>query len=82
MVSRFLPLSQISGRITIPLFQISVLCEKCVAALHYSVINYSLQIIETGFAEQFYASHRMGPAVLHQYVGKFPRLQLKARPIE
>ncbi len=25
-------------------------------------INYSLQIIETGFAEQFYASHRMGPA--------------------
>ncbi len=24
-------------------------------------INYSLQIIETGFAEQFYASHRMGP---------------------
>jgi hypothetical protein len=24
--------------------------------------NYSLQIIETGFAEQFYASHRMGPA--------------------
>ncbi len=25
-------------------------------------INYSLQIIETGFAEQFYASHRMTPA--------------------
>ncbi len=25
-------------------------------------INYSLQITETGFAEQFYASHRMGPA--------------------
>jgi hypothetical protein len=24
--------------------------------------NYRLQIIETGFAEQFYASHRMGPA--------------------
>jgi hypothetical protein len=24
--------------------------------------NYSLQIIETGFAEQFYASHRMQPA--------------------
>ena len=24
--------------------------------------NYSLQIIETGFAEQFYASHRVGPA--------------------
>jgi hypothetical protein len=24
--------------------------------------NYILQIIETGFAEQFYASHRMGPA--------------------
>ncbi len=26
--------------------------------------NYSLQIIETGFAEQFYASHRMGPALI------------------
>ncbi len=24
--------------------------------------NYSLQIIETGFTEQFYPSHRMGPA--------------------
>ncbi len=24
--------------------------------------NYSLQLIETGFAEQFFASHRMGPA--------------------
>jgi hypothetical protein len=24
--------------------------------------NYNLRIIETGFAEQFYASHRMGPA--------------------
>jgi hypothetical protein len=24
--------------------------------------NYSLQIIETGFAGQFYTSHRMGPA--------------------
>jgi hypothetical protein len=24
--------------------------------------NYNLQIIETGFAEQFYAFHRMGPA--------------------
>ncbi len=24
--------------------------------------NYSLQIIETGFAEQFYASRRVGPA--------------------
>jgi hypothetical protein len=24
--------------------------------------NYSLQIIEKGFAEKFYASHRMGPA--------------------
>jgi hypothetical protein len=23
--------------------------------------NYKLQIIETGFAEQFYASHRTGP---------------------
>ncbi len=26
--------------------------------------NYSLQMIETGFAEQFYASHRMGPALI------------------
>ncbi len=26
--------------------------------------NYSLQIKETGFAEQFYASHRMGPATI------------------
>jgi hypothetical protein len=25
-------------------------------------INYSLQVIESGFAQQFYASHRMGPA--------------------
>ncbi len=24
--------------------------------------NYSLQILETGFVEQFYASHRVGPA--------------------
>jgi hypothetical protein len=64
MVSRFLPSSQISVRITIPLFQISVLCEKCIAAWYYTLlgINYSMQIIETGFVEQFYASHRMGPA--------------------
>ncbi len=27
-------------------------------------INCSLQIMETGFAEQFYASHRMGPATI------------------
>jgi hypothetical protein len=26
--------------------------------------NYSLQMIETGFAELFYASHRMGPALI------------------
>ena len=26
--------------------------------------NYSLQMIETGFAEQFYTSHRMGPAAI------------------
>jgi hypothetical protein len=26
--------------------------------------NYSLQMIETGFEEQFYASHRMGPAAI------------------
>ncbi len=43
MVSRFLPSSQISGRIAIPLFQLSVLCEKCVAAGHYSVIENQLK---------------------------------------
>ncbi len=43
--------------------QWSVWCEKCLAARHFSVIGKQLlQIIETGFAEQFYASHRMGPA--------------------
>ncbi len=29
--------------------------------------NYSLQIIETGFAEQFYASHKMGPALTNLF---------------
>jgi hypothetical protein len=34
-------------------------------------INYCLQIIETGFAEWFYASHTMGPAQI--------RLKISAR---
>ncbi len=39
----FLPSSQISGRMyTIPLFQISVRCEKCVAVRHYAVISKQL----------------------------------------
>ncbi len=43
MVSRFLPLSQISGRMyTIPLFQISVWCEKHVTARHYADIGIQL----------------------------------------
>jgi hypothetical protein len=33
--------------------------------------NYSLKIIETGFVEQFYASHRMEPAPI--------RLKISAR---
>ncbi len=36
--SWFLPSSQISGGCTIPLFQLSVWCEKFVAARHYAVI--------------------------------------------
>jgi hypothetical protein len=43
------------GGCTIPLFQFSVWCEKCVAARNYGN-NYSFQMTETGFAEQFYAS--------------------------
>jgi hypothetical protein len=44
MESQSLPTSQISGRMysTIPLFQLSVWCEKCVAAQHYSVIGKQL----------------------------------------
>jgi hypothetical protein len=42
----FLPSSQISGRMykTRPLFQLSVWCEKCVAARHYAVICKQLLI--------------------------------------
>jgi hypothetical protein len=63
MESRFYRLFKHRGGCTIP--QLSVWCENCVAARHYIALlwnNFSLQIIETGFAEQFYASHRMGPA--------------------
>ncbi len=42
MVSRFFPSFQISGRITIPMFQLSVWCEKCVAARHYADIGKQL----------------------------------------
>ncbi len=38
MDSRFLASSQISGRCTIALFQLSLWCENCVAARHYAVI--------------------------------------------
>ncbi len=30
--------------------------------------NFRLQIIETGFAEQFYASHWMGPATIYSKI--------------
>ena len=40
--SRSLPTSQISGRFTIPLFQLSVWCEKCVAARHYADVGIQL----------------------------------------
>jgi hypothetical protein len=52
--------SQNGGGCTIPLYDVkSVLQPDTIALLEN---NYSLQIIETGFAEQFYASHRMGHA--------------------
>jgi hypothetical protein len=44
LMSQFLPSSQISGVCTIPLFQLSVWCEKCVAARHYVVIGKQLLI--------------------------------------
>ncbi len=55
------------GGCTIPLFQLSLWCEKKrVAARHYADIGKQLlfAIIETGFAEQFQASHKMGPALI------------------
>ncbi len=39
MESRSLTSSQTSGRITIPLLQWRVICEKCAAARHYAVIG-------------------------------------------
>jgi hypothetical protein len=53
------------GGCTIPLFQIILYDVKSVSNPGTIALlgnNYSLQIIETGFAEQFYVSHRMGPA--------------------
>jgi hypothetical protein len=45
------------GECTIPLFQSSALCEKCVAARHYSMAllgnNYLFQMIDTRFAKKF-----------------------------
>ncbi len=43
MESRSLPTSQYRGGCTIPLFQLSVWCEKYVAAWHYSVIGKQLK---------------------------------------
>ncbi len=42
---------------------------------------YSLQILEIGFAEQFYASHREGHASICLKISA-STVQLKARPIE
>ena len=54
------------GGCTIPMFQLSLPCQKCDAARHNSVIGNQLMFAntrkKTGFAEWFYASHRMGPA--------------------
>jgi hypothetical protein len=51
------------GGCTIPLFELSVWCEKCVKATFY----YWFQMTETGFAEQFYASHRMGREICLEF---------------
>ncbi len=40
-------------------------------------INYCLQIIETGFAEWFYASHRKGPAQCTYSLENFRENSLK-----
>jgi hypothetical protein len=46
-------------------------CRSPTLTIALSGNNYSLQIIETGFAKQFYASHRVGPASIclkiHEY---------------
>jgi hypothetical protein len=44
------------------MFQLSVKSESRPDTIALLGINYFLQIIETGFAEWFYASHTMGPA--------------------
>ncbi len=65
MESRSLPISQISGRMYNTVVSIKCMTWKvCRSPTLIALLgnNYRLQIIETGFAEQFYASHRMGPA--------------------
>ncbi len=64
MVGLFLPSSQISGRTynTVVSIVYDVKNVSLPDTIALSGNNYSLQIIETGFAEKFYASHRMGPA--------------------
>ncbi len=66
METRFFPSSQITGKkyntvVSIKyLYDVKSLPQPDTIAL--LGINICLQIIETGFAEWFYASHRMGPA--------------------
>ena len=78
-LSRFLPLSQILGRMYNT--DVSIKCmmwKACRRSPSLLENNYCLQIVQTGFAEQFQALTGWG---LHQFVWKFPREQLKARPI-
>ncbi len=65
MESRFLPSFQISGRmynavVSIKMYDVKRVSQPDTIALLGN--NYRLQMIETGFAEQFQASYRMGPA--------------------
>jgi hypothetical protein len=51
------------GGCTIPLFQLSVWCEKCVGARHYTDIGIQLFISnDRNRVRWVVASHRMGPA--------------------
>ena len=65
------------GGCTIPLFELSVWCEKCVASDTIALLgnNYCLQILETGFAEWFYASHRDGACT--NFIENFSENSLK-----
>ncbi len=82
IVSRFLPSSQISGRMCNTVASITCMMWKCVAARHYTDIGKQLS-----FANK---RNRVCGAVLvlsqngacTNLLKKFPREQLKARPIE